>query len=182
MSSSTSLRVDYSNGKVAVPSRLILGPPRTLHRILSHTVSNRSITTDSANPATAWLNPERLPRLRSIILGLTLFVGLLIWVTFSIGMVPRGVHIVTRLRALGVMTWVYALIQILDMKIWHSRFAQRRRAASRLPEVVEGWLFGQMLAWFGLLYYGLTGDARWFVAGVALLLVSFVLFPITLRR
>jgi hypothetical protein len=149
---------------------------------MSHTVSNRSITTESDTPSNTRFVPEQLPKLRSIILGITLFVGLVLWVTFSIGMVPRGVHAVSRLRALGVMTWIYALIQILDMKVWHSRFVRRRRAASRLPEVVEGWLFGQMLAWFGLFYYGLTDDARWFVAGVALLLISFVVFPITLDR
>jgi hypothetical protein len=145
-------------------------------------VSNRSITSDSGPPVAGLIEPDQLPKVRSIILGLTLFVGLVLWVTFSIGMVPRGTHIVARLRALGGMTWLYALIQLLDMKVWHSRFAKRRRAASRIPEAVEGWLCGQMLAWFGLLYYGLTGDARWFVAGVVLLLVSFVLFPITIER
>jgi hypothetical protein len=128
------------------------------------------------------MGPEQLPKVRSLILGLTLFLGLLIWVTFSIGMLPRGTHMIARLRALGAMTWLYGLIQILDMKVWHSRFALRRRAASRIPEAVEGWLLGQMLAWFGLLYYGLTDDARWFVAGALLLIVSFVLFPITLDR
>jgi hypothetical protein len=85
---------------------------------------------------------------------------------------------VAKLRVVGVMTWLYALVQILDMKFWHSRFAQRRRAASRIPEVVEGWLLGQMLAWFGIAYYVLTDDARWFVAGLVLMLLSFAAFPI----
>jgi hypothetical protein len=129
-----------------------------------------------------WATPEHLPKLRSIILGVTLFIGLLVWVAFSIGVVPRGVHIVSRLRALGVMTWLYALVQILDMKVWHSRFARRRRAISRIPEVVEGWLLGQMLAWFGIIYYALTDDARWFVAGFILLLAAFVVFPISSDR
>lgn len=126
-----------------------------------------------------WVTPERLPRIRSIILGITLFIGLVVWVAFSIGVVPRGTHIVARLRALGVITWLYALVQILDMKVWRSRFARRRRAASRIPEAVEGWLLAQMIAWFGIAYYALTDDPRWFVAGVVLLLVSFVVFPIT---
>jgi hypothetical protein len=76
------------------------------------------------------------------------------------------------------MTWVYALVQIVDMKLWHSRFAQRRRAASRIPEALEGWLLGQMIAWFGIAYYALTDDARWYVGGVLLFLFSFVVFPI----
>lgn len=80
---------------------------------------------------------------------------------------------------MGVMTWIYALVQILDLKFWHSRFVQRRRAASRIPEAVEGWLLGQMIAWFGILYYLLTDDARWFGAGLGLFIVSFFVFPIT---
>lgn len=159
-----------------------MGVPGACHRIANHTVSNRFITTQPGPPATTRLGPEQLPKVRSVLLGLTLFVGLVVWVAFSLGLLPQGVHVVARLRALGVMTWMYAIVQILDMKVWHSRFARRRRAASRLPEVVEGWLFGQMLAWFGLVYYALTDDARWFVAGLLLLLVSFVVFPITLER
>lgn len=113
-----------------------------------------------------------------MILGTTLFVALLVWVAFSVGLIPQGTHLVDRLRVLGVTTWLYALVQIIDMKIWHSRFAQRRRAASRIPEVVEGWLLAQMLSSFGVVYYALTDDAHWFVAGIVMLLLSFVVFPI----
>lgn len=129
-----------------------------------------------------WLTPERLARVRSALLGLTLFVALLVWVAFSMGVIPRGTHLVTKLRALGVMTWLYAVVQIIDMKIWHSRFARRRRATSRIPESLEGWLLGQMIAWFGIVYYALTDDARWFAAGLVLLLLSFVVFPIRVER
>lgn len=76
------------------------------------------------------------------------------------------------------MTWLYALIQIADLKVWHSRFAIRRRAASRVPEALEGWLLGQMLPWFGVAYYALTDDSRWYAAGVILFLLSFRVFPI----
>jgi hypothetical protein len=146
---------------------------------VNHTVSNRATTPESASSDLTWVTPERLPKIRSVILGITLFIGLVVWVAFSIGVVPRGTHLVARLRALGIITWLYALVQILDMKVWRSRFARRRRAASRIPEAVEGWLLAQMIAWFGIAYYALTDDARWFVAGVILLLVSFVVFPIT---
>lgn len=115
-------------------------------------------------------------------MGLTLLVGLLIWISFSLGVLPRGTHLVSKLRVIGVMTWVYALLQIVDLKIWHSRWAARRRAASRIPEAVEGWLFGQMIAWFGIAYYALTDDARWFIAGVVLFLISFAIFPIQVRK
>ena len=36
----------------------------------------------------------------------------------------------------------------------------------RIPESLHGWLFGQMLAWFGIVYFGLTEDLRWYVAGL----------------
>lgn len=149
---------------------------------MSHTVPNPSVTRSSTGPVPPWLTSERLPAIRSVLLGLTLFVGLLVWVSFSVGLLPQGTHLVQKLRVVGVMTWLYALVQIIDMKVWHSRFAQRRRASSRLPEVVEGWLFAQMLAWFGIAYYALTDDARWFVAGLVILLLSFAVFPIRGER
>lgn len=111
-------------------------------------------------------------------LGFTVFVGLLVWTAFSVGLVPRGAHLVAKLQLIGVVTWVYALVQITDLKIWHSRFAQRRRATSRIPESLEGWLLGQMIAWFGVAYYALTDDPIWYAGGFVLFLLSFKLFPI----
>ena len=119
-----------------------------------------------------------LPRVRAFLLGSTLFVAILVWVAFSLGVVPRGTHLVAKLQVLGAMTWIFALVQAADMKVWHSRWAQRRRAASRIPEAVEGWLLGQMIAWFGIAYYALTDDARWFAAGMVLFLISLAVFPI----
>lgn len=125
-----------------------------------------------------WLTAERLPRIRSVLLGSTLFVGLLVWTAFSVGLVPRGAHLAAKLQIIGVMTWVYALVQIIDLKVWRSRFAQRRRAESRIPEALEGWLLGQMIAWFGIAYYALTDDPVWFAGGLLLFLLSFRVFPI----
>jgi hypothetical protein len=147
---------------------------------LGHTVSNPSIPTTSATSSVAsWLTPDRLPRIRSALLGLTLFVGLLVWTAFTLGLVPRGTHLIAKLRVIGVMTWLYALLQIIDLKVFHSAFAQRRRASSRIPEALEGWLLGQMIAWFGIAYYALTDDARWYVGGLILFLLSFLVFPVT---
>ena len=137
-----------------------------------------SQSTTSGEAPSTWLTPERQPAVRSVLLGVTVLVGLLIWITFSLGGLPRGTHLILKLRVIGVMTWVYALLQIIDMKIWHSRWATRRRAASRIPEAVEGWLFGQMFAWFGIAYYALTDDPQWFIAGMVLFLASFAIFPI----
>lgn len=145
---------------------------------MNHTVTEPSITTTSVSAPAPWLTPERLPKVRSVLLGVTLFVGLLVWIAFELGLIPRGTHLITKLRVIGVMTWLYALVQIVDLKVWHSRFAQRRRAASRIPEALEGWLLGQMIAWFGIAYYALTDDPRWFAGGLLLFLLSFVVFPV----
>jgi len=122
--------------------------------------------------------PDQLPKLRTALLGLTLFGGLVIWVAFSLGLIPRGGHLLVKLRVLVGMTWLYALVHMADLKVWHSRFVQRRRAASRIPMALEGWLLGQLIAWFGMAYYALTGDVRMFAAGVMLLLASFAVFPV----
>jgi hypothetical protein len=127
----------------------------------------------------AWLTPERLLRVRAILLGVTLFFGLAVWVFHSVGQSRNPTPMfLTKLRGVGVLTWVYALVQMIDMRFYNSRYAQRRRASARIPDSLHGWLFGQMLAWFGILYYGLTEDLRWYVAGLAILVLSFVAFPI----
>ena len=147
-------------------------------RNVSHSTPSHSLATTSAVAERSWIAASRLPVIRSVILGTTLFVALLVWVAFSVGLIPQGTHLIDKLRVLGVTTWLYALVQLIDMKLWHSRFAQRRRAASRIPEVVEGWLLAQMLSSFGVVYYALTDDARWLAAGILMLLLSFVVFPI----
>ena len=129
-----------------------------------------------------WLTPDRLIRVRAILLAITLFFGLAVWVFHSLGSVYSPTPLlVTKLRGVGVLTWLYALVQMVDMRFYNSRFARRRRASMRIPDSLHGWLFGQMLAWFGILYYGLTEDLRWYVAGLVILVLSFLAFPIRRR-
>jgi hypothetical protein len=126
-----------------------------------------------------WLTPERLPQVRGVLLGLTLFVGLAVWVFHSLGpAIAREPEFVFKLRGVGVLTWVYALVQMVDMRFYNSRFARRRRAQMRVPDSLIGWLLGQMLAWFGILYYGLTQELGWFLAGLVIFLASFWMFPV----
>jgi hypothetical protein len=125
-----------------------------------------------------WLTPDRQAQLRNILLGIALFAGLVVWVWHSLGPQPRPGNLASKLRVVGVMTWLYALVQIADMRFWHSRIAERRRASTGIPDRVTAWLFGQMLACFGIIFYGFTEDVRWYAAGVALLLATFAAFPI----
>jgi hypothetical protein len=130
------------------------------------------------SPRYEWLTPDRQAQVRNILLGIALFAGLVVWVWHSLGSQPPSAHLAFKLRVVGAMTWLYALVQIADMRFWHSGIAERRRAASGIPESVLAWLFGQMLACFGIVYYGFTEDFRWYAAGVALLLATFAAFPI----
>jgi hypothetical protein len=47
-----------------------------------------------------------------------------------------------------------------------------------IPDSLIAWLFGQMLAWFGIIYYAITEDIRWYVGGLVVLLLTFAAFPI----
>ena len=130
----------------------------------------------------AWLSPDRLTRVRAVLLGLTLFFGLAVYVFHTIGAAHLAQPtLVGKLRGLGVLTWLYALVQMVDLRFYNSRWAQRRRAATGIPDSLHGWLLGQMVAWFGIVYYGLTEDVRWYVAGLVIFALSFLAFPIRRR-
>jgi hypothetical protein len=131
----------------------------------------------------SWLTPERQAQVRTILLAIVLFFGLAVWVFHSVAAAThRAPEFVNKLRVVGVMTWIYALVQLVDMRFYHSRFARRRRVSLGIPENLIGWLFGQMLAWFGIVYYGLTADMRWYIAGLVIFGLTFWVFPIPASR
>jgi hypothetical protein len=129
-------------------------------------------------PRYEWLTADRQATVRTILLGIALFAGLVVYVWHSLGPQPHPPGLAGKLRVVGGMTWLYALVQIADMRFWHSSIAEKRRLASGIPESVIAWLFGQMLACFGIVYYGVTEDPRWYAAGLVLLLATFAAFPI----
>jgi hypothetical protein len=130
-------------------------------------------------PRFGWLTPEALARVRGVLVAMTLFVGLAVYVFHTLGPIAqRDSQFLGRLQGVGVLTWLYALAQMVDLRFYNSRFAQRRRASVGLPDSLHGVLFGQMVAWYGILYYGLTGDYRAFAAGVGILAIAFWVFPI----
>lgn len=129
-------------------------------------------------PRYAWLTAERQVQVRNVLLGLVLFVAIAVWVFHSIAAsAARPPAFVQKLRVVGVMTWLYAGVQLLDHRFWHSRYARKRRESMGLPEPVITWLLGQTLPWFGIVYYALTGDWRWFVAGLASFVLTMWVFP-----
>ena len=149
-------------------------PPRPLTEL------GPSANTESRH---AWATPDRLGRVRAILLALSLFLGLAVYVFHTVSTARDASPIlITKLRGVGVLTWLYALMQMIDLRFYNSRWAQRRRSSTGIPDSLHGWLFGQMLAWFGILYYGLTEDLRWYVAGLVILALSFLAFPIRSRQ
>jgi hypothetical protein len=126
-----------------------------------------------------WLTPERLTHVRAVLLGLTLFFGLVVWIFHMLGPATvRAPNFIFKLRGVGVLTWLYALVQMIDVRFYNSRFAKRRRAQLGIPDSLNGWLLGQMVAWFGIVYYGLTEDLRWYIAGLVIVVLSFWAFPV----
>jgi hypothetical protein len=126
-----------------------------------------------------WLTPDRLTRVRAVLLALSLFLGLAVYIFHTLGAAHLAQPLLVRkLRGVGMLTWIYALVQLIDLRFYNSRWARRRRASTGIPDSLHGWLFGQMLAWYGILYYGLTEDLRLYVAGLVLLALTFVAFPI----
>jgi hypothetical protein len=143
-------------------------------------------TTEIAAPSArySWLTAERLPRVRAILLAISLFFGLAVYVFHTISAVTNATPplLITKLRGVGVLTWLYALVQMIDLRFYNSRWARRRRESTGIPDSLHGWLFGQMLAWYGIVYYGITEDVRWYAAGMVIFAVGFIAFPIRRRR
>lgn len=131
----------------------------------------------------SWLTPERQIRIRNVLFGLLVFFGLVIWIFHSIASnAARPPEFVQRLRVLGIMTWLYALVQLLDMRFYHSRFAKRRIEAANVPEHMLAWLLAQMLPWYGIIYYALVADIRWYVVGLCLAAFTTWAYPVPTGR
>ncbi|MBA3890211.1 MAG: hypothetical protein H0X64_06750 [Gemmatimonadaceae bacterium] len=130
-----------------------------------------------------WLTPERQLQVRNILFGALLFFGLVVWIFHTIAarsaLAPELVH---RLRVLGVMTWLYALVQLIDMRFYHSRFARRRAETAGVPEHMLAWLLAQALPWYGIVYYALVADVRWYVVGLVLAALTTWAYPVPSGR
>jgi hypothetical protein len=60
------------------------------------------------------------------------------------------------------MTWLYALVQLIDIRFWRSAAARKRRVAMGIPgESHRVAVSASMIPpWFGIIYYGFTEDPR----------------------
>lgn len=80
-----------------------------------------------------------------------------------------------RLLRIGMLaTWVVAVLLLLVLR---ARLGRLTEAAGRSMLII-GWAIGEGAALFGAVYYFLSGQAEWYIAGLFVMLAAFILFPI----
>jgi hypothetical protein len=79
------------------------------------------------------------------------------------------------LRFAGYGLWVSVLVVLAFMRGLMGKATEQARRASLL---IVAWAAAESLALFGGVVWFLHGDSRWYVAGMCLLLATFILFPL----
>jgi hypothetical protein len=78
---------------------------------------------------------------------------------------------------LGVWGITIAVVLVVRMRLDRITDPARRATLS-----IVGWAAGELSALFGAVHYFLTGDPRWYLIGILLLLVAFLLIPLRRTR
>ena len=79
------------------------------------------------------------------------------------------------LRFAGYGLWVSVLVVLAFMRGLLGKATEQARRSSLL---IVAWAAAESLALFGGVVWFLHGDSRWYVAGMCLLLATFILFPL----
>jgi hypothetical protein len=79
------------------------------------------------------------------------------------------------LRFAGYGLWVSVLVVLAFMRGLLGKATEQVRRSSLL---IVAWAAAESLALFGGVVWFLHGDSRWYVAGMCLLLATFILFPL----
>ena len=80
------------------------------------------------------------------------------------------------LRSVGYALWVSALVVLAFLRGLLGKAVDLARRATLL---IIAWATAESLALFGGVVWFLHGESRWYVAGMCLLLATFILFPLT---
>lgn len=80
------------------------------------------------------------------------------------------------LRFVGYALWVSALVVLAFLRGLLGKAADQARRTTLL---IISWAAAESLALFGGVVWYLHGDSRWYVAGMCLLLATFILFPLS---
>ena len=79
------------------------------------------------------------------------------------------------LRFAGYGLWVSVLVLLAFLRGIVTKATDQGR---RVPMLIVAWAAAESLALFGGVVWFLHGDSRWFVAGMCLMLATFILFPL----
>jgi hypothetical protein len=78
-------------------------------------------------------------------------------------------------RVAGYLAWGLAVIGVLVLR---GRVDRARDAATRQKLNLFAWTCGEIVALYGGVVYFNTGDASWYLLGLAFMVGTFVVFPI----
>jgi hypothetical protein len=115
-----------------------------------------------------------LPIVRLAIFGGALLFGIVTWWLRREAPAPLTTDI-GPLRFAGYGLWVSVLVVLAFMRGLLGKATEQARRSSLL---IVAWAAAESLALFGGVVWFLHGDSRWFVAGMCLLLATFILFPL----
>jgi hypothetical protein len=79
------------------------------------------------------------------------------------------------LRFVGYALWVSVLVVLAFLRGLFGKAVDQTRRSTLL---IISWAAAESLALFGGVVWFLHGDSRWYVAGMCLMLATFILFPL----
>ena len=123
-------------------------------------------------------SPAALAVIRiAMLVGVLLF-GAVIWfLQGRPGWAPPTPASLPTLRVAVFAAWGLAAVVLLALRVR----AARPGGAARGTLSLVAWAVGEGAALMGGVYYFLSGDARWFLGGLFVMLASFLLFPVPRR-
>jgi hypothetical protein len=139
-------------------------------------VTVRPAPDDSAPPpGRPPVTPAQLALIRIALLTGVLTFGAVTWFLHRGGgwtpADPARVRVL--LRTPGLILWALVIAAVAFLRVRWSRLADD---SARAATSIIAWAAAESVALFGAAYYLLSGDPRWYTAGLFLLLVSFMLF------
>lgn len=108
----------------------------------------------------------------AMLLGVLLFGGVILFVTQAPDWRPSSTADPASLVRYGQVIWGVAIAGALAVGMY------ARRAGAKASSLgIIGWAMGETTALYGAVYWFLTGSPRWYLSGVAFMVMTFVVFP-----
>ncbi|MGQ0714686.1 MAG: hypothetical protein ACT4PJ_13275 [Gemmatimonadaceae bacterium] len=112
--------------------------------------------------------------IRIAILGGALLFGIVTWWLRRSSPPPMAPDLGPLLLA-GYGLWATVLVLLAFAR---GLYGQATDEARRATTIIIAWAAAESLALFGGVVWFLHGDSRWYVAGICLMLATFILFPL----